>query len=290
MTGGFTDADNAIVARYAIVDDTGMLEGRQGKIRRDVTGRAIQDRRQVGDELADADDVVVARGTITDDAGVIEDATGECAGCVADIAIFNCWHMVACLAECISPIVAGIAANRGHHVSRVVDKCADKAHRVMARTAVRGGDWMTDRLAGCRSAVVAGGAGLCDRIEKRVIENTAHVECADVMTRHAVHAGHGMVLCLPGRVNTVVTAGTVARDVTVVDIRWQECVRRVTEAALTFSDEVPCILARGCRSIVTSGAGADIVAMVEAAARQAIEEVIGIVAFIACLGRRHMKL
>lgn len=64
----------------------------------------------------------------------------------------------------------------------------------------------------------------------------------------------------------------------------------MTEAALSFSDQVPHILARGRRSIVASGAGAGIGAMVKAAIRQAIQEMNGIVAFIALLGGRKMEL
>ena len=99
-----------------------------------------------------------------------------------------------------------------------------------------------------------------------------------------------MIQCLSDRVSAVVAGATVVRYVAVVDIRRQECVRRVTETALTFSGDVPCIHARGRRSIVTSAAGAYIGTMIEATTGQAIQEVIGIVAFIARFGRRDMKL
>jgi len=240
--------------------------------------------------LAGADDVVVARGTITDDACVIEDATGECTGGVADIAIFNCWHMTVWLAGCIGSVVTGIATDRSHQLTAVVDERANKAHRVMARAAVRRSHRMISRHAGCDCSVVARGTGLCDGIEDRVVESTAHVERCDAMARHAIHLRQGMTLCLPECVNTVVTGDTTIRYVAVVDIRRQECVRRVAETALTFSHDMPCIHARGRRSIVASGAGADIGAMVKAATGQAIQEVIGIVAFIARLGRRNMNL
>lgn len=240
--------------------------------------------------LADADDVVVARCTITDDACVIEDTAGECAGCVADITIFNCWHMAVCLAGCIGSVMAGIATDRSHQLTAVVDERAKKAHGVMARAAVLSGHRMIDHHAGCRDSVVAGGAGLGHRIEDRVVESTARIERPDAMARHAIHVRQGMTLCLPNRVSPVVTGDTTIRYVAVVDIRRQECVCRVTETALTLSGDVPCIHARGRRSIVASGAGADIGAMVEVTTGQAIQEVIGIVAFIARLGRRDMKI
>ena len=159
----------------------------------------------------------------------------------------------------------------------------------MARAAVRGGHRMIDGLAGCRGAVVAGGAGLRHRVEERVIENTTHVESRDAMACHAVHVRRGMGLCHPDRVDAIVAGGATARNGTVVDICRQECVCRVTEAALSFSRHMPRIHARGRRSIVASGAGTDIGGMVEAAARQEIQEMIGIVALLARLGRRDME-
>ena len=172
----------------------------------------------------------------------------------------------------------------------MVDERANKALRVMAHATVLSGHRMIDRHTGCRGSVVAGSAGLGQGIEDRVVESTVHVERLDAMARHAIHVRQRMILCLPDRVNTVVTGDTVDCYVAVIDIRRQESVRRVTKTALTFSDDVTCIHARGCRSIVASGAGAGIGAMVEAATWQAIQEVIGIVAFIARLGRRFMKL
>ena len=219
MIDRLSDTDLAVVAQCAVIDNARVLEYSRGELGRVVAEGTVLSRRQVGNEFSDADDVVVAHSTITDDAGVIVDAAGECAGCVADNAIFNCRHMVNRLAERIDPVVAGIAAYGGHHVSRVVNKCADKTHRVMARAAVRGGHRMIDRHAGCRRSIVAGGTGLCDRIEDRVVESTAHVECPYAMADHAIHARLGMVLSLPGRVNAVVTGETVIRYVAVVDIR-----------------------------------------------------------------------
>ncbi len=73
-------------------------------------------------------------------------------------------------------------------------------------------------------------------------------------------------------------------------MRGQESICRVTETALFIRDDVPGMHARGRGSVVASGAGAGIGAMVKAATGQAIQEVIGILAVIACLGRRHMKL
>lgn len=163
-------------------------------------------RRQVGNEFPDTDDIIVARGTIVNDSGVIEDAAGECAGCVAQGAIFGCRHMVNRFTECIGPVVAGIAAYRGHHVRHMVDKCTDKVLRVMAQATVRGGHRMIDRHAGCGGSVVAGGAGLRYRVEDRMVERTAHVERLDAMAHLAIHACRGMILGLPDGVNAVVTS------------------------------------------------------------------------------------
>ncbi len=219
MIGRLTDTDQAVVARHAVIDNTCVLECRLGKIRRDMAGRAILGRRQVGYELADTDDVVVARGTIADDTGVIKYATGECTGCVTGSAIFDCRHMVARLAKRAGPVVAGIAADRCHQVTGVVDKCPDKAIDIMTRAAVCSSCRMIEGLAGCRGSVVAGGAGLRHRVEKRVIENTARVECADAMARQAVHIRLGMVLCFPGRVDAIVAGDAITRNGAVVDVR-----------------------------------------------------------------------
>jgi hypothetical protein len=231
----------------------------------------------------------MARCAITNDTGVIEGATGECAGCVADIAIFNCRHMVACLAGCIGSVVAGITTDRGHQFTAVVNEGVSKAHRVMAYTAVLSGGCVIGRHADCRGSVMAGGTGLGHRIENRVVETTVHLECLDAMADRAIHVRQGMILCLPSRVSAIVTGDTAIRYIAVVDIRRKEGVRCVTVATLTISDDVPCIHACGCGSIVTSGAGAGIGTMVEAATGQAIQEVFGIVALIALLGSRYMK-
>ena len=169
--------------------------------------------------LADADDIVVARGTVTDDAGVIKYATGEGAECVAGSAIIGCRHMVVQLAERVVPVVAGIAADRGHHVTGVVDECPDKAISVMARATVRGGHRMIGSHSDCRGSVVAGGAGLRHRVEERMIENAVQGECRDAMASHTVYARLGVVLCFPGRVNAVMTGDAIARNGTVVDVR-----------------------------------------------------------------------
>lgn len=290
MIGRLADADLAVVAQCAVINDTGVLEEHRGEHSRIMADGTVLGRRQMGSMFTDANDTVVARGTITNDAGVIEDTAGECAGRMAHSAIFGCRHMVVCLAGCIGSVVAGIATDRSHHLTAVVDERVKKAHRAMARAAVLGGHRMIDRCAGCRGSIVAGGAGLGHGIEDRVVESTARVERTDAMARHAVHACLRMVRRLSDRVNAVVATDTVVCYVAVVDIRRQESVRRVTETALTFSDDVPYIHTSGRRSIVASGAGADIGAMIEAATGQEIQEVIGIVAFIARLGRRDMQL
>ena len=74
-----------------------------------------------------------------------------------------------------------------------------------------------------------------------------------------------------------------------IDICRQESARRVTETALDFSGDVSLILTGCRRSIVTSGTGACIGTMIETATGESIQEVIGIVAFIAGLRRRRMK-
>lgn len=219
MIGRLTDTDLTVVAQYAVIDDAGVIENRRGELRRVMADGTVLGRRQVGCELAYAYNVIVARGTITDDAGVIIYTTGECSSGVTGSAIIACRHMVARLAERIGPVVAGIAADRGYQVTSVVDKCPDKAIDVMARTTVRGGGRMIEGLAGCRGSVVAGGAGLRHRVEKRVIENTARVECADAMARQAVHIRLGMVLCFPGRVDAIVAGDAITRNVAVVDVR-----------------------------------------------------------------------
>jgi hypothetical protein len=159
----------------------------------------------------------------------------------------------------------------------------------MAHTAVLSGGCVISRHAGCRGSVMAGGAGLGHGIEDRVVESTVHLECLDAMADHAIHVRQGMILCLTGRVSAVVTGDTAIRYVAVVDMRRQEGIRCVTVTTLTFSDDVPCIHACGCGSIVASDAGAGIGTMVEAATGQAIQEVFGIVALIALLGCRYMK-
>lgn len=239
--------------------------------------------------LAGADHAIMARCAITNDTGVIEGATGECAGCVADTAIFICRHMIACLAGCIGSVVAGITTDRSHQYTAVVNEGASKAHRVMAHTAVLCGGCMIGRHAGCRGSVVAGSTGLGHRIEDRVVESTVHVERLDAMADHAIHVRQGMILCLTGRVCAIVTGDTAIRYVAVVDMRREESIRCVTVTTLTFSGDVPRIHACGCGSIVASGAGAGIGTVVEAATGQAIQEVFGIVALIALLGCRYMK-
>ncbi len=219
MIGRLTDTDLAVVAQQAVIDNAGVLENRRGELRRAMADGTVLGRWQVGNELADADDVVVARGTITDDAGVIVYATGERAVCVAGKAIIGCWHMVGRLAERVGPVVAGIAVDRGHKVTGVVDEGPDKVIDIMTRATVRGGHRMVESHSGCRGSVVAGGAGLRHRVEERVIENAARVECPDTMACHAVHARFWVVLCLPGRVNAVVTGGATACDGAVVDVR-----------------------------------------------------------------------
>lgn len=189
----------------------------------------------MGNEFPDADDIVVACGTIADNAGVIEDAAGECAGRVARGAIFCRRHMVDGLAQRIGPVVAGIAAHRGHYVSRVVDKCSDKILRIMARAAVCGGYRMIYRHAGCGGSIVARGAGLSYRIEDRVVKRTAHVKRPDAMAGHAIHVCHGMILGLADRVNAIMTGNTVNRYVAVVDMRRQEGICRMAKIALTLS-------------------------------------------------------
>lgn len=278
------------MARFAVIGNAIVLEERRGELSRVMAVGTVLGRRQVGNEFPDADDIVVAHSAIANDADVIVDTAGECAGGVAHGAIFGCRHMVDRLAERIGPVVAGIAAHRGHHLSRVVDKCTDKAHRVMACTTVRGGHRMISRNADCSGSIVASGTGLCDRIEDRVVESTAHVKRPDAMARPAIHVRQGMVLCLPGRINAVVTGDTAIRYVAVVHIRREKGICFVTEIALAFSCNVPVILARGCRSIVAQGAATGHSGVVVTAVRQAIQEVLGIVASIAFLGRRNMML
>jgi hypothetical protein len=122
-----------------------------------------------------------------------------------------------------------------------------------------------------------------------VVETTVHVEGLDAMADHAIHVRQGMILCLTGSVSAVVTGDTAIRYVAVVDMRRQEGFRCVTVTTLTFSDDVSCIHACGCGSVVASGAGAGVGTMVETATGQAIQEVFGIVALIALLGCWYMK-
>ena len=219
MIGRLADTDLAVMARCAVIEDAGVLEQRRGECSRVMAEGTVLGRRQVSDEFPDADDVVVARDTVADNAGVIEESAGERTGCVARDAIFGRWHMVRRLAGTIGPVVAGIAAHHGHHVRRVVDKCTDKTHRVMARTTVRSGHRVISHHAGCSGSIVAGGAGLGYGIEHRMVEDTAHVKRLDAMTHHAIHVCHGMTQCLAGRVDAVVTGDTAIRYVAVIDIR-----------------------------------------------------------------------
>ena len=101
----------------------------------------------------------------------------------------------------------------------MVDEGADKARRVMACAAVLRGRRMIRRHAVCRGAIVAGGAGLCDRIEDRVIEYATQVKRPDAMAHHTIHARHRMILRLSSCINTVMTGDTACRDVAVVHIR-----------------------------------------------------------------------
>ena len=96
---------------------------------------------------------------------------------------------------------------------------------------------MVEAHTDCRGSVVAGDAGLRHRIEGRVIENATHVECPDTVTSHAVHARLRVGLCFPGRVNAIVTGVATTCDGAVIDVRGQECVRRVAEAALRLTDK-----------------------------------------------------
>lgn len=290
MIGRFADTDLAVMTRCTVIDNAGVLEECRGELSRIMAEGTVLGRRQVGNMFPGANDTVVARGAFTHDAGVIEVTAGECAGCVAHGAIFGCRHMVVCLAGRIGTVVAGVATDRSHRLAAVVDERVEKALRAMACAAVLAGHRMIDRQAGRDGSVVAGDAGLGHGIEKRVVESTARFECINAMAHHAVHACLGMVSCLSDRVNAVVATDTVVRYVAVVDIRRQEPVCRVTKAALTFGGDVPGVHAGGRGSVVASGAGAGIGAMVEAATGQAIQEVIGIVAFIARFGRRNMKL
>lgn len=244
----------------------------------------------MGQELADGDDVVVACFTVIDNARVIEDAASESAGRVADIAVFNGRHVVVCLAGGIGSVVAGVATDGSHYLAAMVYERTGKGFRVMARTAVGAARRVVDCLAGSRDSVVAGGAGLGNGIEDRVVESTTHVKCADAMAGHAIHACRGMVRRLSARIGAVVAADTGDRYVAMVYIGRQEGGCRVTVAALGFSGDVPCVHARGCGAVVASSARAGTGAVVEAAAGQAIKKVIRIVAFIARLGRRYMKL
>lgn len=73
-------------------------------------------------------------------------------------------------------------------------------------------------------------------------------------------------------------------------MRGYECVRGMTKTTLAFSRNVPVILVRGRRSVVAEGAAAGYSAVVVTAVRQAIQEVLGIVAIIALLARRDMVI
>ena len=74
-----------------------------------------------------------------------------------------------------------------------------------------------------------------------------------------------------------------------VDICRQESARRVTEAALDFSNDMSLILTGSRRAIVAAGAGTGVGAMIETTTGESIQEVIGIVAFITGLRRGWMK-
>lgn len=64
----------------------------------------------------------------------------------------------------------------------------------------------------------------------------------------------------------------------------------MAEVALTCSCNVPDILARCRRSVVAGGTAPGNSAVVVTAVRQAIQEMIGIMAFIALLARRDMEV
>ena len=149
--------------------------------------------RQVVIEHPLTDDAVMARGAITNDARVIVFTSSECAGCVAAAAIFSCWHMVISLAGCIGSVVARVAAYRGHQLTLVVDERTLKLLRVMACATVCVGHRVSRRRAGCGGSVVAGGAGLSDRIEDRVVERALHVKLPHAMAHPAIHACLGMI-------------------------------------------------------------------------------------------------
>ena len=99
-----------------------------------------------------------------------------------------------------------------------------------------------------------------------------------------------MILCLASRINPVVTGYAAIRYVAVIDIHRQKRIGFVTEIALAFRCNMPLVLARGRRPVVAPGAATGNAGVVVTAVRQAIQEVNGIVAIIALLGRRYMVL
>jgi len=151
----------------------------------------------------------------------------------------------------VRTVVAAHAISRDISVIEIGRDPGDCRMAVVAVVATR---YMSTVFAGGRCAIVAGAASAnylrmvdreCRQPGIRRVTILADIRCLDV------------ILALACRVDTVVAADAVARDIDMVEIRRQPACRRVAILAVVAAGNVGCILPGRDHAIVTGTAGAD---------------------------------
>ncbi len=92
--GIFTDRCNTIMARFAVINDTGMIESRSDEATRGVADRTILICWYVATCLTDSERTIVTGTTIIHDTNMIKSSRHKTCGLMTIAAVTVGWHMI----------------------------------------------------------------------------------------------------------------------------------------------------------------------------------------------------
>ena len=218
---------------------------------------------------------------------MIVGAANESAEGMARRAIFEGWHVVRRLAACGHPMTRSAVVDD----ATMVEIRAGESHGIMASAAVGARGRVCEGFPERMDAVVvimASRTGLRDRVDDGMVENATEAKAGNVVAYTAVDGRSRMADRLSRNLSDAVArVAPIVENVGagVVGVGRQEVHGGMTGTALRFGDDMAFGLADRHAAIVAAGAGSGNVRVIEAAVRQELQKVVGIVARVA-LGLR----
>ena len=243
---------SAVVAAEAVVHDIGMIEVRRSPGDRRMAVIAVIAAGYMGRVFAGCRAAIVTGAASTDNLRMVDGVSRHPhirrMAVFADVARLHMCCRI--LARGVGTVVAAEAVARDVDVIEVRGQPASSRMTVVAVGAA--GD-VVQVFSGCRDTImtraaraqnlcVVNSVGRCPHVRGMAI--LTHIACLDVRRTFA------------SRINAVVTADTVARDVGVIKIRWQPANRRMTVVAVVATGDVVQVFAGGREPVMTGAAGA----------------------------------